>query len=94
MKSKLSKSMAICLMFVAIACLFVTSLLYSPSKDEEDKKTVKTIRNVEGKDYLIYEWIDIDEIDKYPLRPKVIKDMLKNKVFPAYKYNNDLKKTE
>ena len=71
--------------------LFVHKLEF---KDEEDKKTVKTIRNVEGKDYLIYEWIDIDEIDKYPLRPKVIKDMLKNKVFPAYKYNNDLKKTE
>ena len=71
--------------------LFVHKLEF---KDEEDKKTVKTIRNVEGKDYLIYEWIDIDEIDEYPLRPKVIKDMLKNKVFPAYKYNNDLKKTE
>ena len=41
MKSKLSKSMALCLMFVAIACLFVTSLLYSPSKEEADKEFVK-----------------------------------------------------
>lgn len=40
MKSKLSKSMAICLMFVAIACLVVTGLLYSPSQ-EEDKEYVK-----------------------------------------------------
>ena len=68
--------------------LFVHRLEF---KDEKDKKIVDTIKNVEGKDYLIYEWIDIDEIDKYPLRPKVIKDMLKDKKFPAYKYNNDIK---
>ena len=68
--------------------LFVHKLEF---KDENDKKIVDTIKNVEGKDYLIYEWIDIDEIDKYPLRPKVIKDMLKDKKFPAYKYNNDIK---
>jgi len=68
--------------------LFVHRLEF---KDEQDKKILDTIKNVEGKDYLIYEWIDIDEIDKYPLRPKVIKDMLKDKKFPAYKYNNDIK---
>lgn len=68
--------------------LFVHKLEF---KDEEDKKILETIKNIEGKDYLIYEWIDIDEIDKYPLKPKVIKDMLKNKEFPAYKYNNDIK---
>ena len=38
MKSKLSKSMALCLMFVAIACLFVTSLLYGTSSKEEASK--------------------------------------------------------
>ena len=59
-------------------------------KKEEDKKILETIKNVEGKEYLRYEWIDIDKIDKYPLKPKVIKDMLKNKEFPAYKYNNDI----
>ena len=68
--------------------LFVHRLEF---KDEQDKKILDTIKNVEGKDYLIYEWIDIDEIDKYPLKPKVIKDMLKDKKFPAYKYNNDIK---
>lgn len=43
MKSKLSKSMAMCLMFVAIACLMVTSLLYSPADKatEADKEFVK-----------------------------------------------------
>lgn len=40
MKSKLSKSMAICLMLVATACLVVTGFLYSPSQ-EEDKEFVE-----------------------------------------------------
>lgn len=60
-------------------------------KDEEDKKILETIKNVEGKEYLRYEWIDIDKIDEYPLKPKVIKDMLKSKEFPVYKYNKDIK---
>lgn len=67
--------------------LFVHRLEF---KDEDDKKILETIKNVEGKDYLKYEWIDIDEIEKYPLKPKVIKEMLKEKRFPSYKYNNDL----
>ena len=58
-------------------------------KDEEDKKILETIKNIEGKDYLKYEWIDIEQIDKYLLKPKVIKDMLKNKKFTVYKYNKD-----
>ena len=66
--------------------LFVHKLEF---KDENDKKILDTIKNVEGKDYLRYEWIDIDEIDKCPLKPKVIKDMLKSKIFPVYKCNND-----
>lgn len=36
MKSKLSKSMAICLMLVAMVCLVVTSLLYSPAQKSDD----------------------------------------------------------
>ena len=43
MKSKLSKSMAICLMLVAMVCLVVTSLLYSPAQksDDSDKEFVQ-----------------------------------------------------
>ena len=67
--------------------LFVHKLEF---KDEKDKKILDTIKNIEGKDYLRYEWIDIDKIDKCPLKPKVIKDMLKTKIFPVYKCNNDL----
>ena len=58
--------------------------------DEEDKKITDTMENLEGKDYLQYEWIDIDKIDEYPLRPEVMKGILKEKVFPVHKINIDM----
>ena len=58
-------------------------------KNEEDKKIIETMHNVEGKDYLKYEWIDMNELEKCDLRPKVIKDILIKENFPAYKVNND-----
>ena len=61
-------------------------------KNEEDKKIEETIKNIEGKDYLIYEWLDINQIDKYPLLPEAIKSVLKNKKFPVHKINKDLDK--
>lgn len=60
-------------------------------KNEEDKNIEYTMKNVEGKDYLQYEWIDLDKIDEYPLLPKAIKEVLKEKKFPTHKVNNDLK---
>ena len=57
--------------------------------NEEDKKIETTIQNIEGKDYLKYEWIDLNEIDKYPLRPQIIKQILKNGKFPTHKINID-----
>lgn len=59
-------------------------------KDEKDKKIEDTIKNIEGEDYLIYEWLDLDKIDEYPLLPKAIKSVLKNKIFPIHKINKDL----
>ena len=59
--------------------------------NEEDKKIEYTMKNVEGKDYLQYEWIDLDRIDEYPLLPKVIKEVLKENKFPIHKINNDFK---
>lgn len=35
------------------------------------------MKNVEGKDYLQYEWIDLDKIEECPLLPNAIKDILK-----------------
>ena len=50
-------------------------------RNEEDKKIECTLQNVEGKDYLQYEWLEIDKIEEYTLVPKVIKEILKqNKI--------------
>lgn len=57
--------------------------------NEEDKKIESTIKNIEGKEYLQYEWLDLDEIEKYPLMPKAIKEILKNGKFPVRKINID-----
>ena len=58
---------------------------------EEDKKLESTLQNIEGKDYLQYEWIDLDKIDEYPLRPDVLKEVLKECKFPVHKINIDKK---
>ena len=58
--------------------------------NDEDKLIVDTMKNIEGKDYIQYEWLPLDKIDEYPLRPNVIKSVLKEKVFPVHKINNDL----
>ena len=49
--------------------------------NEEDKKIEYTLKNLEGKDYLQYEWLDISKIDEYPLWPLVIKDVIKENKF-------------
>ena len=57
----------------------------------EDKKIDYTMHNVEGKDYLNYEWIELDRINKYSLLPQCLKDILKNEKFPVHVINDDLK---
>ena len=59
--------------------------------NEEDKKIEYAMKNIEGKDYLQYEWIELDRIDEYPLLPRAVKDVLKENKFPIHKINNDLK---
>ena len=56
--------------------------------EEEDKKIVYTLKNAEGKDYLKYEWLDLDKIDQYPLLPKTIKSILKENKFPVHKIDS------
>ena len=48
-----------------------------------------TLKNVEGKDYLKYEWLDLNKIDQYPLLPKTIKSVLKENKFPVHKIDKD-----
>lgn len=59
--------------------------------DEEDKKIEYILKNLEGKDYLQYEWLDISKIDEYPLWPLVIKDVIKENKFPVHKIFKDNK---
>ena len=58
--------------------------------NEEDKKIEYTMKNIEGKDYLQYEWIELDRIDEYPLLPGVVKEVLKENKFPTHKINNEI----
>lgn len=53
--------------------------------NEEDRKIEHALKNIEGKDYLQYEWLDLNKIDEYPLYPKAIKDILKQNKFREYK---------
>lgn len=55
--------------------------------NEEDKKIESTIQNIEGKEYLKYEWLDLDKIEEYPLKPHIIKQVLKDGEFPIHKIN-------
>lgn len=60
--------------------------------NEEDKKIVETMQNIEEKhkDDLEYKWIDINDIDDIIIKPKIVKQVLKEQVFPVHKINYDL----
>ena len=45
--------------------------------NEDDKKIDYDLKNIEGKDYLKYVWLEIDKIDEYPLLPGAVKSILK-----------------
>lgn len=57
--------------------------------NEEDKRIEYTLENIEGKDYLKYEWLELDKIEQYPLWPKAIREVLKENKYPVHKINND-----
>lgn len=62
--------------------------------EEKDKSIEYTLKNVEGKDYLRYEWLDVNKIEEYPLWPKVIREVLRENKFPVHKINYDVKDEE
>ena len=57
----------------------------------EDQIIDYTLHNKEGKEYLQYEWLDLNKIDEYNILPKCIKSILKSKQFPMHIINNDMK---
>ena len=60
-------------------------------KNEEDKKIVETIHNVEGEDELRYDWIDLAKINEYPLKPDILKDLLRNSKYLGHGINDERK---
>ena len=59
-------------------------------KNEEDNKIEYTLKNIEGKDYLQYEWIDLNKIEEYQLLQEAVKEVLKENKFPVHKINNEM----
>ena len=57
--------------------------------NEEDKKIDYNMNNIEGKEYLKYEWLDLDKIKEYNILPECLKDMLKSPNFPIHIIYND-----
>lgn len=53
-------------------------------KEERDKLIQDTIKNIEGKDYLQYEWIERKKIDQVPLMPVKIQSILKDGRYPLH----------
>ena len=58
--------------------------------NEEDKKINYTLKNLEGKDYLEYPWLEVDKLDEYNIVPKAIKKILKGNKFPTHVINKDI----
>ena len=58
--------------------------------NEEDKKIEDTLRNIEGEDWIHYDWLDLSKIDEYPLRPQIIKKILKEEKPLIHCINNDI----
>ena len=62
--------------------------------NEEDKKINYTMHNEEGKEYLQYEWLDLDRIEEYNILPNCLKKVLNFKSFPVHIINDDSKQRE
>ena len=57
--------------------------------NEEDKMIEETINNIEGRKELQYEWLDLESVGKYEIRPEVMKKVLTEKNWPVHVVNDD-----
>lgn len=57
--------------------------------DENDKKLQETIKNEEDNNNIQYEWLDLNNLDEYPIKPKVAKEILKESKYPVHKIQKD-----
>ena len=51
-------------------------------KKEDDKQLETTIQNMEGNNYLQYDWIPIEKLEEYDIRPKQIVPLLQKGEYP------------
>ena len=58
--------------------------------NDEDKKLEDTLYNIEGKEYLRYEWLDLKKIDEYNILPHCVNTILKRKDYPVHIINYDI----
>lgn len=58
--------------------------------DESDKKITETLHNVENnpEKHVEYQWLSIDKLDEYDIRPNAIKKVLMEGNFPKHVINN------
>ena len=59
-------------------------------QEEADQKIDITIHNKEGKEYLQYEWLDLERIEQYHLVPECLNQILKDRKFPIHVINDEL----
>ena len=57
--------------------------------NEEDKKIEYTLNNKEGDENLQYEWLDIDSLNNYNLKPSSVKKLLINNSSTAHIIDKD-----
>ena len=58
--------------------------------NDADKLIKETMKNTEGKEYLQYEWIDINSIDEYKIQPEIAKKIIKEGKFPVHEINDEI----
>ena len=58
--------------------------------NEEDKKIEYTLENLEGEDWIKYDWLEIEKLDDLPLKPYILKQILKEKKFPVHRIYNEI----
>ena len=78
--------------FWARVGLIIVNVWQAEFKEAEDKKIEEELKNEEGKDYLKYIWLDLDNINEQPILPQVVKEILKEGKYPEHKINIDSKK--
>ena len=58
--------------------------------NEKDKNIEYTLKNIEGEDWVKYDWLELEKMDVLDLRPYVLKQMLKEKSFPVHRINKEI----